>query len=348
MITNAHFMRLIETMTSRLFVFLCAALLLLFWVAHRPCFAVDDLSPEKFLQEYREAVKRSKASNSVIQIEGSLSVRRINKQKENKIEAHISYALSNERERIIRGVKEEGGEKEFGRMVDVLGCERNFTLARSSPKETYRILELIPDSKARRSQLETIVLGHSVDSLYSLAGIPIFTMIYSKDFNFTRIEKVHKEGKVQIRVEFEQNLTNPDALGKRRGWVIFEPNNNYVICEYEFNEIFNKSPEYTVVFSGKNFYTSEGVGVPLPEDVTSTVTTFQSGKEVTRDEYHFQAERLSTEPIPDLEFTLAAYGLGDVEQPPNAPTNTLPYWAFGFAAVALGISVVLKRMARQA
>ena len=86
----------------------------------------------------------------------------------------------------------------------------------------------------------------------------------------------------------------------------------------------------------------------FPEDVSLTILSLlPDGRKFER-RYQFQLEECSTDPIPDSEFTLAAYGLGDVEQPPGAPTNTLPYWAFGFAIVAMAISVVLKRMARQA
>ena len=337
-------------MISRFHVLLCAALLLLLWVVDHPCFATDDLSPEKFLQEYREAVKQYETVNSTIQIEGTLSVSKFRKVKgsEGKVDVHIKYLSSNGQERLIRGDKKEDNQKDFGRAVDVLGSDRNFTLVRSSPEEAYRIQELISDSKARRSKLVNPFLGYTVDSPYTLGGIPILPMIESKDFDFIKIETINNKDNLRVRLEFVYDLSNSGRPGKRRGWMIFDPKNKWVVCEYDYKTTFNKIPDFMASFSGMNRYKIEGDRVPLPEEVTGTMTTFQSGKEVTRDEYHFQAERLSTDPIPDSEFTLAAYGLGDVEQPPGAPTNTLPYWAFGFAAVALGISVVLKRMARQA
>ncbi|WP_148259718.1 hypothetical protein [Isosphaera pallida] len=327
---------------------LCAALLLLFWVADHPCFAVDDLSPEKFLQEYREAVKQYQTANSIIHIEGTMSQYRTDQSgsSESRDETHIAYSLVNGRERIILEEKDLENQKISVGSVTVLGCDRNFSLVRNSPKEAYRIQELvIPDSKAKRSQLASPYLTFSVDTPYTLAGLPVSLMIESSEFRFIKIERINKNGNTRVQVEFDYDRSRPGKTSRIRGWVNFDPKNKYSVCEYNFTDTVDGA-NYN--YQGNSIYEFDENQVSLPQEVVCVETFFQSSKEIWKKEYRFQAERLSTDPIPDSEFTLAAYGLGDVEQPPGAPTNTLPYWAFGFAAVALGISVVLKRMARQA
>ena len=347
-------------MISQIHVVFCAAPLLLIAVANRPCLAANDLSSKTLIQEYKNSINTININNQSIIIEGFLSSTHFKNGEKEPFATRmkqILYASKQGRERIIFDYKESNNMKNFERRVLVLGCERNFLLGRNFPQETYQILELITDSETKRSKIMFPDLIFTVDSPYALSflRVPIISIIDSESFKFVKIEQASNQEQDSIRVVFDYRPSASESAKNGftdgivlRGWMIFEPEKNWAIREYEIQGTSSKFPDYLFSYSGMIRYGNGGDGFPMPEEVTFRATTFQSGMEVARDEHHFQAERLSTDPIPDSEFTLAAYGLGDVEQPPGAPTNTLPYWAFGFAIVAMAISVVLKRMARQA
>jgi len=342
-------------MISRFRVVLCAALLSLFVVLERPCLAVNDLSPESFLQEYRNAIKQSQIANRNIQLEGILSrtIFRNNEQKISEEQKRVLYAANQGREKIMFHVGKPDDAEGYAERVFVLGCDRNFLLGRSSPQGNFQVLEIIADSNRKRSQLAND-LAFTADLTNSLSGIPLLQMIESKNFKVIEIKQnvIGNHHFVRVEFDYRPNAYEDAELegGVFRGWMLVDPERNWVVREYEYKATSAKSPDVVPTYTGAIRYKIEEDGTPLPEEATCIMKYVQSNgeTEIMRLEYHFQAERLSTDPIPDSEFTLAAYGLGDFEQPPGAPTNTLPYWAFGFAAVALGISVVLKRMARQA
>ena len=63
--------------------------------------------------------------------------------------------------------------------------------------------------------------------------------------------------------------------------------------------------------------------------------------------YEFDCKTFEYKSTPEKEFTLAAYGLGDAELPPGRTFNWSPYWFFGLAALAIVVSVILRRRAEQ-
>jgi LPXTG-motif cell wall-anchored protein len=76
------------------------------------------------------------------------------------------------------------------------------------------------------------------------------------------------------------------------------------------------------------------------------VTHFKaSGAVITRT---FEFQEFTLQHVPREEFTLAAFGLGDLAAPSPKTGSSVVVWLVLLAALALGASLFFRRLARRA
>jgi len=310
----------------------------------------SDLSPDTFLKEYRDALKQLQSAYSTVQIEGIIvrsNIDKTSKKLEDNLTLRFSLDRSGKKNRFIHVVGEDG-TRAYKKDLFVVGSGQDFHLQQiDGPHSNYRIFRLI-DINNDKTSVNFIYKTIVAESALSVSSNLITKLIDSDSFKIKSVQRVPHGPEMLVRVEFDYKSDDPQEIYYLSGWMLLDPERSWAVRSHEVRFDYPPPNKFYAVAKGNVRYRSDGDEIPLPEELTFSQQYFQPDGTSSETRWHFQAERLSTDPIPDSEFTLAAYGLGDVEQPPGAPTNTLPYWAFGFAAVALGISVVLKRMARQA
>jgi hypothetical protein len=131
------------------------------------------------------------------------------------------------------------------------------------------------------------------------------------------------------------------------GWLSLEPSMNWVIRNYEFETRIvrvskGKESPYVTHVTGSVHY-RDGIEPAQPIDIN--VERVVDNKRVLKGTY--ELSKFIVAPTPPVEFTLAAYGLGDFEKPSGRSPNRAAYYAMAIAAVALLISFVLSRIVKR-
>ena len=314
------------------------------------CWAVDEIPPDVFLRDYQDALKRLQADLDHGRIKGKMKENLTITGKNDPIRDRIykfEYKRNGEN---VEKLTFDNGVSQYEQRVYVFS-KTPFWISRKSESHNYSLNDYGPFPSVFKVFLD----DHkrlSFSASYSIGNEYVHIMMESGRFVVRKATRITQNDKPLIRVEFDHTPADPKTqIYGMTGWFLVDPAHNWAVVEHEVkkNDLVNpKDKQVNEVISGSVRYSNREGCTLFPEDVSLTILSLlPDGRKFER-RYQFQLEECSTDPIPDSEFTLAAYGLGDVEQPPGAPTNTLPYWAFGFAIVAMAISVVLKRMARQA
>jgi hypothetical protein len=81
--------------------------------------------------------------------------------------------------------------------------------------------------------------------------------------------------------------------------------------------------------------------MPLPLDVEISLSKPFSKV------LHFHSTKASSVPPPPHDFTLDAFGLGDVDSVHAEGANSVSLWAAGIGAAALGLSLFLRSRAQR-
>jgi len=243
--------------------------------------------------------------------------------------------------------------------VTVLG-EPAFAVDRSSKGAAYKLsnLNALPGSfVARLNEIDDVIgsAGLSVGRSEASAGVHLLPELRELgEFLVTKVEAINTDGESLTRVEFEYRPNNPEDDQRQNyynmsGWFLVDPNLDNAVRAYEVERHDVVHPEdnsLDLEISGKVRYVEGSACRYLPQEVRYTyVSVRPDGRRFERALW-FEGEDYSTDPVPDREFTLAAYGLGDVARPAGGPRGMLGYWAFGIAVAAISLSIVLKRMSR--
>jgi len=303
-----------------------------------------DLSRERFLVDYRAAVERLHAASREIHVEGvltntSLSAKTSKVKLENR--AHVSLTSSG-------GCQKLRIFNDSGRYVDrvMVACGgQGFVVRSQSTGSPYFIeRDAVPGSflahMARTSSVTT-------ESMFSIYQKSLHDFVKSKSFSVEHVSEVEQNGETLVKMEFKHALENVRA-SHMSGWVLLDPSRSLAIREYDVNSSLEvqgpggapRARSYHLV--GRIQYSDEK-GIARPTDV---LTEMRVDDTINRS--IFQPTRWDYGPTPSEKFTLAAYGLGELERPPGRPTNRFALGAILIAAVALAIGLFLKYLSLRA
>ncbi len=314
----------------------------------------DEISPDRFLNEYRSRLSRFQETYRDVQIDGvyghSLSRMNSNKSLPELVRpAHpieFFYVFSDGRQKLK--IKRTTPEFYDGALVHA--DNQQFLVRRASPQAPYFLERVDSTSEPRFNFKEFLVNVRNAP--YSPSGFGRFAeYVNSPDFKVREVARSVDGGDSFVRVDFEY-LPAKEGTPKRSGGPIYQrlegrlyldPSMNWVIRKYDIQarDVFGGGKEVLLHTVGAVQYRQDGVtAIPTVIDYKLTVD------EKMIQAWRYEISRFALASTPPEEFTLAAYGLGDFEQPSARTTNRTAYYAMAVGIAALLISLLLSRLAR--
>jgi len=303
----------------------------------------QEVSTDRFVREYRAALKQLRAANKNLRLEGKYDVQITTTTRpataglNDRVPDEYEYAASGGIEKLVFFKPKP---KPFGRAV-VANGEHSFVLRREKPEPSY-YLEFT-DLGTPFTKMLTDFRAEVANAAYSAGWIDLSDAIESGLFSLVSIKEVQGDGGVYQRLDFEYK-PREGKISRAAGWLLLDAKRYWVLRQYEIHEEFRTKGAKPLTARGRNEY-SDGEGVPTLRQVDF--------EQLVEDEYKttrrlvFRASSWRYEATPLKDFTLAAYGLGSPERPsPSARhTDREPYLAVGIAVVALAGALVVKRLA---
>jgi len=322
------------------------------------------VTPTEFVTEFRRASQILPEAYRNIQVEGvtTLQVERTypgqpTKKPRRTLRVNkLSLTLSDSNEKIVligenaNGIDEKNEKDETETIapkirsarVVVDAVKQAFIVGNTSPGAPYFLERSDPPGSysVDTDRYRRLILA----APYCPGHLPEFPdCVSSPTFKVSEITQVSDSGERLLKASFEYS---PSDRKKRKlsGWLAVDPAMNWAVRKYEIL-IRNpaKTPELTK-FVGTASFTRNGETVVLVKSESSSRTgnedyTYTLKRIIEISRFAFVA-------TPAHEFTLAAYGLGDFENPSRRSTNRIPLYATAVAIGALAVGVILNRRAK--
>ena len=291
--------------------------------------------------EMPAALKQLESVLSQAQAEARL----VERQGEFQSEYQVRLWIDGPRQRCdLVWAKEFAGHPQGYEQMFVQNEANGFELARDpDSKSKPMIRSLGPPGEEYESGVGYYARRH----LHAPIGLdrPLTTLMEEPSFRFEAVTALEREGRRLIRADFRITPTRPLPIFIQpvwtaksvKGWVIFDPEARWAIQEMEVTAEMTNGQTMTRL-NRVEYAPIEGdpaQAVPLPRKVVQTWNT--TDRDPATITLEFDAIRL--EPTPADQFTLAAFGLGDLATPGGAGGNE---WLWVVAALALvGIVAIL-------
>jgi hypothetical protein len=296
------------------------------------CARSNDLPHERFLNDYRAALKALEKAGSQVSIRGSVAeiVKRNEPEKMLRdMTSRILYSASDGFERFEFF---EGGDSGLHRVL-LKGNGLNF-VSRQSPGDSSYYIEhdSLPERYDRfMSEFKSV----SVDSPYRVGTNHLLEIVNSKHFKLHSVKQLGDRSEDLVQVDFE-NLPNNERMANSTGSMILDPQRGWALSSYHFHLVPFRHPDRTTDYSGSISYEPGSVS-PKPQRVK--VERIQPN---STQRYDSTPEYWDTSPVPAAEFSLQAFGLGDFLKPvPRQERSPFPFWILGtvLGVLALGLAI---------
>jgi hypothetical protein len=185
--------------------------------------------------------------------------------------------------------------------------ENSFWLVREAGKPEFAIRSIAKggeDQAFIKAQMHPWLYNY-LHAPFTLGGLSARTVIADGGTAIKRVSKVRRDGKADLKVEFDLSKAANKRLRSTKGWVIVAPEEEWVIQEYEVTYA-------TGIARGRVDYAAPNNGFPVPKRVTSSESAIGAGQP-THDEIH-EFNELHFGEVPESEFQLRAFGLTEMSQ----------------------------------
>ncbi len=299
---------------------------------------------QNFLHEYNLNLKIIENSYEDLYADGTLVTETFSSSVPGVVkrgESSLEYWRSGKYTKLVRTGLNDNLNIPLSELVYVDEPRRLFIVERDVPAQAYRLNHL-GDRKLDSINRMNSYINRYIKSSNYIVGAPVAELINSPGFSVRKLASSMTAEGGGIRVDFDYT---PPPAGQSKspwttalsGWWIVDPAHGWVLREYRISKY--GSP---VSWYGRIEYSNE-----LGETKLSKVYLDDGSTDSYGFKYEFTCKSFLRKQTPDKEFTLAAYGLGDAELPPGRSFNWSPYWFFGLAALAIVVSVILRRRAEQ-
>jgi hypothetical protein len=183
------------------------------------------------------------------------------------------------------------------------------------------------------------IFGDYIKNVYKVAGFARDEVFPNPPFVIRRVTSLSKDGVALARVEFEFKRTDAEiAKNKGRritsGWFVARPDENWVIQEYQAS-----TPSSSDFLNIKVDFEGKEDGFPLPKRITRYTAVGR---------YEVILDSIQHRPTPESEFTLAAFGLPEIDRTPRpASPNLRAYWLIAIGVVVFIVAIGLKVYSRR-
>jgi hypothetical protein len=161
-------------------------------------------------------------------------------------------------------------------------------------------------------------------------NLPVY--LDKPELSVKSVKPVTRDGESLVRVDYTVRLSDP-KLPLQRAWCLLRPDWDWSLREFETT--YGSASPFS--YSGVVSYEPGSGPAPKPKAIQLKYT-LPGSVQVT----DFPYDRFDFVESPAKDFSLAPYGLGEVESPPSRPKNRLLLWFGGIALVALILSVWLR------
>ncbi len=291
-------------------------------------------TPENFLQQYRRIVGDLDVTYRDVVVEGVSGTSRL---------TQFTYASSGENEK-LRIRREE--PKYFDRVFVSSGNHR-FIVRRPTSEGPYFVENLVNTDEDWEIMKEHRIWVRG--AAYHLAGVPNYPkLVNSSNFAIKQITQVSEAGSSLLNIEFEYANSRDAKEPKLEGWFRLDPGLGWVIRSYNYKRRYSilkgkKAGQESVSrVEGWTTYKSEK-GKPVPAEIQMKVTAPNGN---LRREEHFTISKFLLESAPPGDFSLAAFGLGDLERTAGQNETRKSYWTAAIALAAFLMSLLLFGVGR--
>ena len=231
------------------------------------------------------------------------------------------------------------------------------------PGDTAFSITHLDDPSAKNQAMPSVVVPF-LNAPYTLTGRPLSEHFSNPEFSVTSAEEIWSHNRKMVNFNFhsksEPKSKSPSARALSDGWVLVSPQEKWAVYQYEahFRSANGRSSQ---VFDALAVDYGDAIqGIPIPKLVTyKRIHKSTDGKKVKKttdgrivhdgDVTNLQTLRvdhLDFELEPDESFTLASFGLPELEKPKSGfRRGTLTLQLFAVAGASLVVAVMLRYLA---
>ena len=213
-----------------------------------------------------------------------------------------------------------------------------FRLQKLAPDDPFAIKDYVQPSKSDDDSATgryNARCGVYLNASHTIIGEPLSTLLDDPGFTITETKRVEHQGKDMIRIAFQCTDKMKVDWTIRSGSLIVCPAEGWPI--YRWDALRGKIgvPAWSEVE-----YSEPIVEVALPRRVHTEITG-----DASAGKHDFFFDNIGVAQLPEGDFTLSAFGMPEVGSVKTLGDRSLAFWFFGFAAFALIVAVILRRLA---
>ncbi len=334
-----------------------------------------EISTDEFLRQYRSAVMERAKSEKALHIEGVLTRTFTGPRQDGVNKKAQSEALDKEKiaptakdriesaktvkstiiymrkddHKIYHIMNLQRKDVDYlERVVIITSPDHGFLLRRQAPNGDFYLENGTPETSYKRwlTDFEKPV----VDAPYSLVTTLIEPILFSPSFRIQKLDESRVDGKSLVTIQFTASLQSvptqkTQVRSEFSGSIVVAPGNSHALTSYKVDVQITRSGKTVQTVSEQldgHIAYKDDASTPIPTEIVSTEVV--NGRKT---EYRFEPTRWARDDLPPSTFTLAAYGLGELEKPAVIASNRFSYWAIAVASIAFLSSVIFYRLGRR-
>lgn len=320
------------------------------WISMRPALAELSAESRAELERYKAALLKADAAWANTYVRGTRTVMTSRTgSPERRQTRSLTIARNGEKILVRMGPVDRGprpGEASAGESLDIMVPPMIYSLQNHEPGGAFYATNI--ERVNPRSGYSLDYYNYTfLDAPHALAEVPIRRLLDSPGFTVNSIEHDGERRKIS----FSGTLSDSDPL-RTTGWFLVDPDRGWSVVEYEFRGQAPRSAKPQDVFiqssttRGSVRYGPPVDGRSRPEHVELKVDSILSNKILFSSSQLFDIEEYQWKVVPEREFTLEYYGLGDLARPVGS-RNHLLFILIAIAVLATIASVVLRRLYRR-
>ena len=270
------------------------------------------------LAEYPEALKRLEAKYS--KSRGVVHLKRVwepptsnadNKRIGRPGIEEKEFAFLSRQPEMARVVARLPDSRLYDEAVICVNARYGFFLAKGKGQTAFAVKSVDSDPKGELTELHNRALNVYLNSPFTIHGFRVEGFMSGSTFRIVDVSQEPPSGGRLVRISFEYPVpaTVKNSRGGYEGWFVVSPDEKWVVREYQFKHI-NAKFKWT----GSVHYEGVSDGYPLLKEFTSMERSDDGTRSETQT-YDFREFRFAD--VPEHEFTLSAFGLPELLDPPG-------------------------------